>query len=69
MAQITFKFEQGEDIVIFANEGENLLEVAKKANLFNIPIRIGVNGGSLEKDILQKVLNILLSILNIMANC
>ncbi len=33
MAQITFKFEQGEDIVIFANEGENLLEVAKKANV------------------------------------
>ncbi len=33
MAQITFKFEQGEDIVIFANDGENLLEVAKKANV------------------------------------
>ncbi|MBE6037578.1 MAG: DUF4445 domain-containing protein [Anaerofustis stercorihominis] len=33
MAQITFKFEQGEDIVIFANDGENLLDVAKKANV------------------------------------
>ncbi|MBE7038102.1 MAG: flavodoxin-dependent (E)-4-hydroxy-3-methylbut-2-enyl-diphosphate synthase [Ruminococcaceae bacterium] len=33
---------------------DRIKEVAKKADLYNIPIRIGVNGGSLEKDILQK---------------
>ncbi len=37
---------------IGSEEGIKLL--AKKANEMNIPIRIGVNGGSLEKDILEK---------------
>lgn len=33
MYKVTFKFENGEDITAFAAEGENLLEVAKKANV------------------------------------
>lgn len=33
MYKVTFKFENGEDITVFAAEGENLLEVAKKANV------------------------------------
>jgi len=33
---------------------ENVAEVVKAAKERNIPIRIGVNGGSLEKDILKK---------------
>ncbi|OON98975.1 MAG: 4-hydroxy-3-methylbut-2-en-1-yl diphosphate synthase [Epulopiscium sp. Nele67-Bin004] len=32
-----------------------VIEVVKKAQEYNIPIRIGVNSGSIEKDILQKV--------------
>lgn len=33
MYKVTFKFENGEDITAFAADGENLLEVAKKANV------------------------------------
>ena len=33
MQQITFKIEGGEDVVAYALEGENLLEVARKVNV------------------------------------
>ena len=33
MFKVTFKFENSEDVVVFAAEGENLLELAKKANV------------------------------------
>ena len=33
MFQVSFRFDQGEDKVIFAADGENLLEVARKANV------------------------------------
>lgn len=33
MPQITFRFEEGEDVVIFATAGDNLLEVARNANV------------------------------------
>jgi len=33
---------------------ENIKKVVEKAKEYNIPIRIGVNGGSLEKEILKK---------------
>lgn len=33
MPQITFRFEEGEDVVIFATAGDNLLEVARSANV------------------------------------
>ncbi len=33
MYKVTFKFENSEDVTAFAAEGENLLEVAKKANV------------------------------------
>ncbi len=33
MPQITFRFEEGEDVVIFATSGDNLLEVARNANV------------------------------------
>lgn len=33
MPQITFRFEEGEDVVIFATTGDNLLEVARSANV------------------------------------
>ena len=29
MFKVTFKFESGEDVTTFAQEGENLLEVAR----------------------------------------
>ena len=33
MFQITFKFENGDDVIVHALQGENLLEVARKANV------------------------------------
>ncbi len=33
MYQITFKFENGDDVIVHALQGENLLEVARKANV------------------------------------
>lgn len=33
MFKVIFKFENSEDVVVFAAEGENLLELAKKANV------------------------------------
>jgi len=33
---------------------KNLKEIIKKADDYNIPVRIGINSGSLEKDILEK---------------
>lgn len=33
MFKITFKFESGEDVTTFAQEGENLLDIAKKTNV------------------------------------
>ena len=33
MYQVSFRFEKGEDRKIFAAENENLLEVARKANV------------------------------------
>ena len=33
MFKVTFKFESGEDVTTFAQEGENLLEVARKTNV------------------------------------
>lgn len=33
MFQVSFRFEHGEDVVIFAAERENLLEIARKANV------------------------------------
>ena len=33
MFKVTFKFESGEDVTIFAQEGENLLDIAQKANV------------------------------------
>ncbi len=33
MFKVTFKFESGEDIIVFAASGENLLEVARKTNV------------------------------------
>ena len=33
MFKVTFKFENGEDVTTFAQEGEILLEVARKTNV------------------------------------
>lgn len=33
MFKVTFKFESGEDVTTFAQEGENLLDIAKKTNV------------------------------------
>ena len=33
MSKVTFRFEQGEDVIAYASEGEHLLEVARKANV------------------------------------
>ncbi len=33
MPQVTFRFEEGEDVVIFATKGDNLLEIARDANV------------------------------------
>ena len=33
MFKVTFKFESGEDVTTFAQENENLLEVARKVNV------------------------------------
>lgn len=33
MYKVTFKFEHGSDVEVYAGEGENLLEVARKANV------------------------------------
>ena len=33
MFKVTFKFESGEDVTTFAQEGENLLEVARLTNV------------------------------------
>lgn len=33
MYKVTFKFENGNDVEVFAGQGENLLEVARKANV------------------------------------
>ena len=33
MYKVTFKFENSEDVIVFAALGENLLEVARKTNV------------------------------------
>lgn len=33
MFKVTFKFEGAEDVITYAQEGENLLEIARKSNV------------------------------------